>query len=640
MKIRPAAVPLITVDPYFSIWSCADKLYNGYTKHWSEKPWPLFIGLYVDGEMNAIAGVDRNYIPMREKMHQTDLRITPLSSAYTFENEVAKVRLTFTTPLLLDRLDILSRPVSYIAYDIEIKKADAKDVKLVFGISSQGCVNNHKQNVRFNKTSFSVCCGNTVQNPLSEIGDRVTIDWGYLHLCDKNAYITEAPDIYNGFTNLNRIAETRRPNGEYVLNNEYNAYSDIPYLFTVRKDMKGLITLAYEEIKAIEYFTQQLDEYYTKYFDSFENMVKASICEYEEIKSLCDEFDNKLMEEAASLSEEYSCITTLAYRQAISAHKLVEDGDGNLLFFSKENDSNGCIGTLDITYPSIPLFLKYNPELVKGMLRPIIRYANSEDWKFDFTPHDVGGYPIANGQIYMENKAEYQMPVEEAGNMMLCLAAIKKYSSGDTEIFDENVKLMKKWVKYLVEYGYDPADQLCTDDFAGSLARNCNLSLKAIIGIAAYADLSGDNDYMDVAREWAKKWERDACAKHGATRLAFDKPDTWSLKYNMVWDNLLGYNLFSENVKKNEIKLYTEKMNRYGVPLDSRADYTKLDWLMWTTNICDDREYFDKVCHSIVNMINETTDRVPMTDLYFTTNGECKMFVGRSVVGAVFINLL
>ena len=119
------------------------------------------------------------------------------------------------------------------------------------------------------------------------------------------------------------------------------------------------------------------------------------------------------------------------------------------MFLSKENDSNGCIGTLDVTYPSIPLFLKYNPELVKGMLRPIIEYAKSEDWKFDFTPHDVGSYPIANGQVYRQNKPEYQMPVEEIGNMMLCLAAVKKYSGGDTELFDSNKDLMEKWIKYL-----------------------------------------------------------------------------------------------------------------------------------------------------------------------------------------------
>ena len=640
MKKRPVAVPLFTVDPYFSIWSCADKLYNGCTKHWTEKPWPIFVGVYIDGVAHVVAGTDEDYKTLRSRIHQTDLQITPLSSIYTFENEIAKVKLTFTTPLLLDRLDILSRPVSYMAYEVEVKKEAVEDVQFVFGISSQGCVNRHDQNIAFKKTPVSLSCGNIVQNPLAESGDRVTIDWGYLHLCDKDAYIAGPPKMHGGIQAIGRSTDTRKITHNFSLNKIYNAHSDMPYLYTVKDELSGVIAVAYDEIKPIEYFYTQVDEYYTKYFDSFEDMVKAAVKEYPEIKKMCDEFDSRLLAESQKLSETYAYITSLAYRQAIAAHKLIEDTEGNIVFLSKEDDSNGCIGTLDVTYPSIPLFLKYNPELVKGMLRPIIKYANSEEWTFDFTPHDVGRYPIANGQVYGNNKFKYQMPVEEAGNMLLCLAAIKKYKNGDTELFDANKELMTGWVNYLLEYGYDPADQLCTDDFAGRLARNCNLSLKAILGIAAYADLSGDASYMETARQWAKNWEKDAKADHIGTRLTFDKGESWSMKYNIVWDNLLGYGIFSDEVKKNEIKVYAEKMNRYGVPLDSRATFTKIDWLMWSTCIWDDKEYFELVCNAIANMLNETTDRVPMTDWYDTKTAEYRAFINRSVVGGLFINLL
>jgi hypothetical protein len=373
---------------------------------------------------------------------------------------------------------------------------------------------------------------------------------------------------------------------------------------------------------------------------------------------MCDEFDAKLTAETSRFGENYKNIAALAYRQAISAHKLVKDTEGNILFLSKENDSNGCIATLDVTYPSIPLFLKYCPELVKGMLRPIIKFAKSDAWKYDFTPHDAGQYPLCNGQVYGAqslfltgggNRGNRftadlllagQMPVEEAGNMLLCLAAVKKYKNGDQTLFDENKELMKQWVDYLVQFGYDPANQLCTDDFAGHLARNCNLSLKAILGIAAYSELSGDASYMEIAKKYAKQWEIDAKAAHEGTRLTFDGENGWSLKYNIVWDSLLGYNLFSDEVKKNEIKVYTSKMNRYGVPLDSRSDYTKIDWLMWSTCIWRDKDYFDAVCQSIVNMINETLDRVPLTDWYYTSTADYRAFRNRTVVGGLFINLL
>ena len=644
MKFRPAAVPLITVDPFFSVWSCNDALYSSPTEHWSGRPCPIMAGVYVDNMFFSVAGFDQDGKLLKRRIYQRDVKVTPTSTIYNFENEWVKLELTFTTPLLLDRLDILTRPVSYVSYKIE-PKCD-KSVRFVFGISARSCVNAKEQNVAAKKTDFSVALGNVNQNPLAQSGDNVMIDWGYVHVCDPRA----------------RVARFAGQDGSIELlntNRTYNAYNDDPYVVSIKPEKEGFIALAYDEIKPIEYFGEQLDEYYTKYFDSFDAMAKAAVKEYPEIKKLCDEFDAKLTAETGALGENYKNITSIAYRQAIAAHKLVEDTEGNIIFLSKEDDSNGCIGTLDVTYPSIPLFLKFNPELVNGMLRPIIKFAKTDAWEYDFTPHDVGQYPLANGQVYGLDtlflngggnigsriagkglKHDKQMPVEEAGNMLLCLAAVKKYSGGDQSLFDNDKELMKQWVDYLVKFGYDPANQLCTDDFAGHLARNCNLSLKAILGIAAYAELSGDTSYMEIAKKYAKQWEIDAKADHEGTRLTFDSGDGWSLKYNIVWDSLLGYNLFSDQIKQNEIKVYMSKMNRYGVPLDSRSDYTKIDWLMWSTCIWNDKEYFDAVCQSMVNMVNETLDRVPLTDWYYTSTADYRAFRNRTVVGGLFINLL
>ncbi len=641
MRYRPVAVPLITVDPFFSVWSCDDALYGGPTEHWCGKLSPIMAGIFVGNTFYSMSAFDVCGKAIRRRIYQTDLKITPTSSAYTFENELAKVKLTFRTPLLLDRLDIMSRPVSYVEYSIESKCAE--EIRFVFGVSARATVDSKTQMVSFKKTDFSLSCGNVVQNPLAQSEDNVMIDWGYLHLCDRSAMVGR-------FESQSRLEVL-------PMNNVYNAYVDDPHIFVVKSEQSGVVTLAYDEIKPIEYFGVALDECYTEYFNSFGDMAKAAVREYGEIKALCEKFDAELMAEAREKGENYEKITSLAYRQAIAAHKLVKDTEGNYLFLSKEDDSNGCIGTLDVTYPSIPLFLKYNPELVNGMLRPIIKYAKSEAWEYDFTPHDVGQYPLANGQVYGLRRVELsgsgarysgpstlryekQMPVEEAGNMLLCLAAVKKYSGGSQTLFDDDKELMKQWADYLVKYGYDPENQLCTDDFAGHLARNCNLSLKAILGIAAYAELSGDKSYMDIAREYAKNWEKDAKAAHGGTRLSFDGENGWSLKYNIVWDTMLGYDLFSDEVKKNEIKVYTSHLNRYGVPLDNRSDYTKIDWLMWSTRIYDDKEYFDAVCQSIVNMINETPDRVPLTDWYYTSTAAFHSFRNRTVVGGLFINLI
>ena len=228
MKFRPAAVPLITVDPFFSVWSVDDALYGGKAEHWSGRPFPIMAGIYIDERFYSMSGFDLNDKILSTRIYQTGLEITPTSSVYRFENEFARVKLTFTTPLLLDRLDIMTRPVSYVAYEIE-KKCE-KEIKLIFGISTRGCVNERTQRVEVKKTGFSISAGNVCQSPLTQSGDNVLIDWGYLHLCDRNGAVGR-------FESQSRLATL-------PINNTYAPYVDEPYLFTLRDDLSGVIAVA------------------------------------------------------------------------------------------------------------------------------------------------------------------------------------------------------------------------------------------------------------------------------------------------------------------------------------------------------------------------------------------------------------
>ena len=164
-------------------------------------------------------------------------------------------------------------------------------------------------------------------------------------------------------------------------------------------------------------------------------------------------------------------------------------------------------------------------------MRPIYRFAQSDAWKFDFAPHDAGTYPLLTGQVYGldREKNEYihamQMPVEECGNMLIMEAACA-LADGNIDFSAEHADILETWVKYLVRYGYDPENQLCTDDFAGHLAHNCNLSLKAVMGIASYAilqKLAGKkqkyNEYMSEARKMAASWCKRAANGDGSYRL-------------------------------------------------------------------------------------------------------------------------
>ena len=583
---------------------------------------------------------------------QKSVNVLPTRTFYSFEAGGIQLDVIFTAPLLMDNLDLMTRPVNYITYQVKSIDGANHDVSVYIEGSpqwAQDVVHQPIVSEQVDNSSLHLLkSGTKSQNILGKSGDNVRIDWGYVYFAaPKQSNITSAigaaTEVQEQFVQNGTLNNVYNPSATGDLTETMEALSIAHKLGSVGADYStGYVMLAYDDLYSIQYFGENLRPYWNRSGNvTITDQIQAAAKEYSSIMAKCADFDAQLMKDAtAAGGKEYAELCALAYRQAISAHKLVEAPNKDLLWLSKENFSNGSIGTVDVTYPSAPLFLYYNPELAKGLLNHIFYYSESGKWTKPFPAHDVGTYPLANGQTYGDD-----MPVEESGNMLALTAAIAAIE-GNAKYAEKHWDVLTIWADYLVENGLDPDNQLCTDDFAGHFAHNVNLSVKAIMGVASYgylADMLGKKDvadkYTGKAKEMAEEWMKMA-DDGDHYRLTFDKPGTWSQKYNLIWNKLLKYNVFPDSVAQKEIAYYLTKQNEYGLPLDSRREYTKSDWIVWTATLADDDATFQKFITPMHKFYNETTDRVPMSDWYNTDSKTHVGFQARSVVGGYYIKML
>ena len=654
-RLRAPAVPLVAYDPYFSIWSPADRLTDAATVHWTGRAQPLTSLVRVDGDAFRIMGptpADTAALPQRS------VTISATKTTYAFANRQVRVVLSFLTPSLPFDLALLSRPVTYLAWSVSSTDGKPHKVQVYFDCGAEIAVNTPDQKAALDYPTVPgllvARVGNPEQPVLARKGDDVRIDWGYGYLAAPSAPGTIVTGGNGGRMRRGFIANGTVPAVPGPL--AASPVSDSRLAMAAAWDfgevgsapVARFAMLAYDDIYSIRYFSQDLRAYWRKDGTTIESVLSAVARERETLEARAAKFDAELYGDLVRAGgAKYAAIATLAYRQTLAATKLVADVDGKPLLFPKENFSNGCIATVDVIYPMAPQFLLFGPALARALVVPNLDYASSPRWRFPFAPHDLGTYPQATGQVYGggEKTEEDQMPVEETGNMIILVAAIARME-GNADLAGRYWPVLTRWAQYLKEKGFDPENQLCTDDFAGHLAHNVNLSAKAIVALGAFArlcDVRGETalgaEYRKLAEGFAARWVKEA-ADGDHFRLAFDRPGTWSQKYNLVWDRILGLGLFPPAVAQKEMAFYKRIQEEYGLPLDNRRLYSKLDWIAWTATLTGSRADFEALVNPVFDMLNATPNRVPMTDWFWTHDATKTGFQARSVVGGVYLRLL
>ena len=624
--MRLPAYPLITCDPYFSIWSQTDRLYDSDTVLWCGKPKPIRGIAEIDGVACRFLGLGD-----APAMEQTALDVAPYVTAYTFEGCGIRLTVRFWTPLLLSDLHQLSLPVSFIDCAYETLDGVEHEVQISLSLDEAFCYDGKaKSCIFFTQNAYGrafAVMGQIKQKPLSASGDGVGADWGWWCL----------------------------------LGGKVRAGRGIHATRSLKPGRISAFCIGFDEGLAIEYFGHKLSPFWRERWPDLRSAMLDCYQRREALLASLQQQSEQLLSDAAPFGSAYQSILTAAARQILAGHKLVRSPEGELLYLSKECHSNGCINTVDVSYPAVPFFLLYRPELVKAMLTGIFTFASSPLWQADYAPHDIGRYPHADGQVYALRppyvfrrrnvykhkrfsiyEPHFQMPVEECGNMLVLAFAYAK-TTGDTEQIEENYSLLERWAGYLSAQGAQLKNQLCTDDFAGHSEQNVNLAIKSTVGLACFAgiaDLLGrETKAMADARHMALALESNR-KSDGTLPFSLLDADGWSLKYNLIWDRLFSFGLFPEELYFAESEAYRAKLNAYGVPLDSRKSFTKSDWMLWAACLDGTDKNVRAFSKSIVRFLEETNDRLPFSDWFDTLKPEQRGFCHRTVQGGLWMPVL
>lgn len=595
--------------------------------------------LSIDGKPHRFLGLGE-----APAMRTLSLEVTPTTTQCVFAAEGVELTLRFTGAALPDDLDVLSAPITMIGMRLRAVDGGEHTCRLELSFPAALCAfGAHKRDMHAISYTLGgknlAWLGQIAQKPLSHSGDHVTIDWGYLYLLSA-APLTCSPE------GLDICWEGRADSAE--------------------ADIRALV--AYDDIASINYFGSLRRAWCFRDGSSIIDWLRGFDARWDALQESCRALDEKVLSEADDIGgADYRLIVAAAWRHTFAAHKLIADDEGRMVLLSKENDSNGCIGTVDISYPSSPIFLKYCPQLVNAMCRGVLKFAQMPAWGKDYAPHDIGRYPYATGQVYAafdrdvcsRNAGVYppyylypagveiynphdQMPVEECGNMLIMLAAAF-FQTGDAALIQAHRATLETWAHYLRRHGEDPGEQLCTDDFGGHLAHNVNLAAKALVGVKCYARL------VEALGEDATFWNCEAnrmrdsflsrVQRPGGSPLTFDGAG-WSMKYNLVWDEILKLDLLPPEFYEEEIGSYMRRINRYGLPLDSRRPYTKSDWALWVATMSRTKEEFCRLVAPVAAYLRETPSRVPFSDWYDTLTGEYENFIARAVQGGLYMPML
>ena len=405
--LRPPSVPLVAHDPYFSIWSNSNKLYSDATRHWTGRENRLNSMVRVDGQTFRLMGTQPEE---SASLLQTGVLVLPTRTIYTFANEQVQVQMVFLTPAIPSDLEVLARPVTYVSYLVRSLDGKTHDVQFYADAGADITVNDaNAQQVNWERASqgemTALRLGSVDQSVLARRGDDLRIDWGYLYVAASNqkglqSVLSSRENAQSSWGRSGKLPTSDVPSEPRIANNAPVAALAFDVGAVGSKPVARTMMLAYDDQYSINWMGRRLRPYWRRNGMDAMGLLNVAAKDYENLNRRAMAFDDELMADLRNVGgEKYARLVALAHRQALAAQKIVADDNGAPLSFSKENNSNGSIGTVDLMYPASPQMMLLSPTLLKATMEPILLYSSGPRWPFSLRAARYGRVSAGDGNV-------------------------------------------------------------------------------------------------------------------------------------------------------------------------------------------------------------------------------------------------
>ena len=230
----------------------------------------------------------------------------------------------------------MARPVTYLTWDVKSRDGATHNIALYLDADGNTAINHPNETVTWSRAEIQglhlLRVGSSRQAILQDWGDNVRINWGYFYMGIPVGEDTESvagnKSYRDDFVKTGKIPadddldQPRMPQSRYPSPPALNVL--LPLGGVGATVVTRHVLLGYDDVYSVEYLRQKLLPYWRKEFSSFGALMKAAERDYPAMQQRAEQYDAELSQDLRKAGgADYAAIATLAFRQAIAAHKLV-----------------------------------------------------------------------------------------------------------------------------------------------------------------------------------------------------------------------------------------------------------------------------------------------------------------------------